>query len=454
MRFAPKLLAFAPLLLMAAVSFAKPHEVKLAKEGERWTMYMDGQPFYANGASTHMFYTEIAGFGANTIRKYTLRVRDKDRKFLDDVAAAGLILHAGLGFKQVRSGYYDENPEKAIGEQEEKLLGVVREFKDHPAILCWSIGNEVEIWNQEKPLLAQYESIQRIAAKIHEIDPNHPVTLAITEDITPAKIHGLMDICKDLDFLSCNCYIHPDGTFPMVDCLNRIGWTKPFISTELGPEGWWHHEKLGKRYTPWKAVHDYTSTEKEDKYAFCIEETIHDPRCVGMLSFVWGYQRSWRDEVKEWYGMLDRNMYTYGAVDVMQYYWTGKYPAKRAPRIESAYDIKLNGMRWDEYPVVEPGSANKASVKVKNVSGEKLRMHWRVVKEQTSNEDGSFHDGIPGLILKDGAKKVVFNAPAESGAYRLYIHVYDDVNRKAAYASIPFLVSGEAEALKDFGGRP
>ena len=446
----------ASLLLLAVPLFsaAEPHRVSLAKDGERWSFYVDGKPFYANGASTHMFFAEIAPFGANTVRRYTLKDDQKTRDLLDLLAENSLMLHAGLGFKQVRSGYYDADPEKAICDQENSIIHVVDTFKDHPAILCWSIGNEFEIANQEKPLLEQYESIQRIAAKIHEIDPNHPVTLAITEYVTPAKIHGLKDICKDLDFLSCNCYIRPDGTFPMVPCLDEIGWDKPFISTELGPEGWWHHEQLGKRYTPWKAVADYTSTEKEEKYVYCIENVIHDPRCIGILSFLWGYQRSWRDEVKEWYGMVDRDMYTYGAVDVMQYYWTGQYPEKRAPRIEHSTDMKMNGKCWDAYITVGAGSSNNAAVKVKNVTGEKLRYHWRIVRERESNPDGSFHDGLPGLILKDGSKKVKFRAPYESGAYRLYIHVYDDVNRKAAYASIPFFVAGDVEELPDLGGRP
>ena len=446
----------AVLLLLAAPVFsaAEPHRVTLAKDGERWSFYVDGQPFYVKGASTHMFFAEIEPFGANTVRRYTLKDNQKTRDLLDLVAENGLMLHAGLGFKQVRSGYYDADPEKAIREQEESIIHVVETFKDHPAILCWCIGNEFEIAHQKEPLIAQYESIQRIAVKIHEIDPNHPVTLAITESMPAAQIHGLREICKDLDFLSCNCYIQPDGSFPMVARMDRLGWDKPFLSTELGPEGWWQHEKLGKRYTPWKTVADYTSTEKEEKYIYCIEQTVHDPRCVGILSFLWGYQRSSRDEVKEWYGMVDRDMYTYGAVDVMQYYWTGKYPEKRAPRIEHSTDMKMNGKCWDAYVTVGAGSSNSASVKVKNVTGEKLRYHWRIVRERESNKDGSFHDGIPGLILKDGSKKVKFRAPYQSGAYRLYIHVYDDVNRKAAYASIPFFVAGNAEELPDLGGRP
>ncbi len=441
-------------VLSGNVAQAQPHKVTLEQINGKWSFYVDGKPFYAKGASTHMFYTDIAPFGANTVRKYTIRVKDENLKLLNDLADAGLMIHAGLGFKQIRSGYYDDDMAAAIQSQEELLLLTVEAYKDHPAILCWSIGNEFEIGHQDKPLLEQYESIQRIAKRIHEIDPNHPVTLAITEDLSPAKIHGLKDICKDLDFLSCNCYINPDGSFPMLARVNEIGWEKPFLPTELGPEGWWFHEKLGKRYTPWKAVHDYTSTEKEDKYVFCIEEVIHDPRCIGMLSYVWGYERGKLVEVKEWYGMLDRNLYTFGTVDVMQYYWSGSYPKVRAPRIESAYDLKMNGKCWDDYPVVEPGSKNKAAVKVNNVSGEKLRYHWRVVKEHTCNEDGSLHNGIEGLIRKDGSAKVVFDAPAESGAYRLFVHVYDDVNRKAAYASIPFYVSGEADELEDFGGRP
>ena len=154
------------LLLIAPVfSAAEPHHVNLAKDGERWSFYIDGKPFYVNGASTHMFFAEIVPFGANTVRRYTLKDNKRTRELLDLVAENGLMLHAGLGFKQVRSGYYDADPEKAIREQEENILHVVETFKDHPAILCWSIGNEFEIAHQNEPLIAQYESIQRITEK-------------------------------------------------------------------------------------------------------------------------------------------------------------------------------------------------------------------------------------------------------------------------------------------------
>ena len=83
-----------------------------------------------------------------------------------------------------------------------------------------------------------------------------------------------------------------------------------------------------------------------------------------------------------------------------------------------------------------------------------MRYHWRVIPERSRRADNKFHDGIEGLIANNGKTKINFIAPYKPGAYRLYVHVYDDVNKKAAYASIPFYVNGNADDLEDYGGRP
>ena len=142
----------------------------------------------------------------------------------------------------------------------------------------------------------------------------------------------------------------------------------------------------------------------------------------------------------------------FGTVDLFQYWWTGHYPEARAPRIESWEDMTLNGKTATEEVVLQPGSSNKASVKVGNPSGQNLRYHWRIIREGSTRYDSRFPDGISGLIANDGSRSVKFTAPYKSGSYRLYIHVYDDVNRKAAYASIPFFVEGDGpDARRNLG---
>lgn len=436
-----------------------PHHVTIQKDKttKSWQMLVDGKPFFAQGASYYVsqksFYGMQARFGANSARCFGLF--QGAGPMLDQFADAGLMIHAGLGFKSMRSGYYNENEKKAIVEQEDNILDLVRKFKDHPAILCWCIGNEFEIGQASKPLTAQWESIERLTEEIHEIDPHHPVTLAIVDGYQQNKIKALTEICTDLDFISVNGYVSNGGEFRLIRQLDEIGWEKPFMTSELGPAGWWLGENLGEgRYLPWGAVVDLTSTEKENEYLRCMQMCKEDKRCIGIMTFLWGWQNGQYDSIKEWYGLLDRQGYTYGAVDVMQAFWTGQAPEYPAPRIESRDDVTMDGKTASEGIQVQPGSSHSAVVKAGNPSDVQLRYHWRIVAEQSSNADNSFHDGIEGLIADDGSPTVHFMAPTKPGGYRLYIHIYDDIHKKAAYFGIPFLVEGQAEEMQDLNWRP
>ena len=429
------------------ISAKGPKKVELKKEGERWQMYVDGEPFFMKGASVYpvppqnqTFYTTIANYGANTVR--TFRTYVDSREILDNCERLGLMVHVGLQFRSIRSGYYDKDVDAALAKQEEEILTVVNEFKNHPAVLCWSIGNEIDVtFHKDTLIYKYYESIERIARKIHEIDPNHPVTNAVLNNYSKERKHALQNICKSLDFFSYNIYRKADNKILIPDMLDAYEWEKAFVTTELGQEGYWHREKLGnRRYTDWNAVLDHTSTEKEAIYDACITKAEADPRCVGVLSFLWGNETQTIALVKEWHSLLALNGYTYGAVDILQKHWTGHMPLARAPRIESKDDIKMNGKLATDWIRVSPGSENVGTVKVGNPAKVKLRYHWRIIAEGSSRHDFRFADGIEGLIADNGNKKIHFAAPYTPGAYRLYVHVYDDVNRKAAYASIPFLV--------------
>jgi len=452
-----KRIIFAVSLLLAGVcSFAQPHKVEVKKDAlGAWHMYVDGEVYFPQGACVYplsqTYYGMLPDYGANAARNHRTYVGGVSREYLDNCAKMGMMVHAGLDFKSIRSGYYKRDEARAIAEQEVAIMEVVMEYKDHPAILCWSIGNEFDISNINTANTAQYESIERLARWIHEVDPNHPVTMTITAGMYETKKNGLKNICKSLDFISTNGYISPKNhAFGMVEQYKSAELGKPFVVTEFGPTGWWNHDDLRNigRYTSWGGVVDFTSTMKEEEYELCYDIIKSDPECIGIFGFLWGNQTSWRDEVKEWYGLLDINGYTYGTVDLFQYWWTGHYPEARAPRIESWDDMTLNGKTATDEVRLQPGSSNKAAVKVGNPSGQKLRYHWRIIKEGSTRYDSRFPDGISGLIVNDGERNVKFTAPYRSGAYRLYIHVYDDVNRKAAYASIPFFVEGDGKGAE------
>jgi len=56
------------------------------------------------------------------------------------------------------------------------MKAAVERFKDHPALLVWSIGNEAEASYTNLKL---WDAINDIAKMIHETDPNHPTTTTL-----------------------------------------------------------------------------------------------------------------------------------------------------------------------------------------------------------------------------------------------------------------------------------
>ena len=77
-----------------------------------------------------------------------------------------------------------------------------------------------------------------------------------------------------------------------------------------------------------------TSTEKAADYYSREKEVIDgDTRCLGGYSFLWTQGR--QERTHTWYNMFYDNGEPTGAVDVMQYLWSGKWPRNRAPQIDS-----------------------------------------------------------------------------------------------------------------------
>ena len=84
---------------------------------------------------------------------------------------------AGLNVIPARYGFDYRNP-KFVKTQLERIRKDVRRFKDHPALLMWAVGNELELdFEQDEPFI--WTAVNDMAKMIHEEDPDHPTTLMI-----------------------------------------------------------------------------------------------------------------------------------------------------------------------------------------------------------------------------------------------------------------------------------
>ncbi len=410
-----------------------PVKVTLSKSNGEWKMYVNDTNFYIKGVAANNFFGEASDYGANTIRTYG--VSDDSRRILDEAYEAGLYVNFGLWVKRERDGF-DYDDENAVKEQLEQMKQDIIEFKDHPALLCWSIGNEAESNYTNTKL---WTAINNIAKFIHQVDPNHPTTVALSNSDVK-KIKLIASMAPEIDILSVNSYA---PNLPSVlNNLNSAGWQKPYMITEFGPRGTWQMNPEPARVLKWGGLVEQTSTEKADVYLRIYQDYISANRskgCLGSFVFLWGYQT--HGAVLTWYGLFDKRGYAFPAVDAMQFAWTGAHPDNRAPVIKDRSRILMNGKKAEENIMVDKNSTNTASVIATDPDGDALTYSWMIMKEETASSDGSLPDGIPGLITDNTLANISFTAPAEAGAYRLIVFATDEAHRKVASGVIPFYVN-------------
>lgn len=416
-------------------------KVQLAQDNDKWHLYKDGELFYVRGAGASASieadpneYCELlSSYGGNTIRTYG--IDENTQAILDAAQAHGLMVALGLWVNRETDGF-DYDDATAVQQQLEKLTAQVRQYKNHPALLMWYVGNETDASYTNTKL---WDAMNEICAMIHTEDPDHPTTTALTNSAID-KVQLIKEKVPELDFLSINSYA---PNLPGVaGNLQTAGWDKPYIISEFGPRGTWQMNPEPTRILPWgnpKRLVEQTSTEKELVYRAIFQDYIlanANNGCIGSFVFVLGYQT--HGEVRTWFGLTDLDGRAFGAMDAMRFCWTGQYPANRAPVINSRQDMLLNGLQAEDAVVLTAGSTNQATVVAADPDGDPLTYHWLIAPEGIGGPDNGPHPGIPNLISEPMGAGITFKAPG-AGDYRLYVYVRDD-HHKVASAVIPFLV--------------
>ncbi|MGN0190434.1 MAG: glycoside hydrolase family 2 TIM barrel-domain containing protein, partial [Candidatus Cryptobacteroides sp.] len=114
-------------------------------------LYVNGESFFIKGAALNgdnldsdknqEFWKEAKQSGANTVRMYS--VNDEAEDLLDEMAKKGVYVNLGLWMPRECEGF-DYNDETARKKQVASVKTIVSRLKNHPAILMWCIGNELD----------------------------------------------------------------------------------------------------------------------------------------------------------------------------------------------------------------------------------------------------------------------------------------------------------------------
>lgn len=402
----------------------KPRNVAVGEIDGRYRLMIDGEPFFAKGAGSGAgLVGSLAAHGANSIRTWTT---GNAKRILDDAEAAGLTVLLGLGVTPDRHGFDYDDP-TAVGEQLERVTAEVRAFKDHPALLGWGIGNELNL-SYRNP--AVWDAVNDIARMIHEVDGRHPATTMLA-GVKRDVIDEVTKRAKEIDFLSLQMY---GSVINAKKLIADAGYTGPYLITEWGATGHWEVPT-----TDWQAPIEQTSSEKADAIRERYRAAIlgDADRCMGSYVFLWGQKQ---ERTPTWYGLFTEDGRETEAIDAMQYLWTGSWPEHRAPRLT---DVTVDGAgRYDSVRLSPAQGATAVLETDANGRGD-IEARAEILPEATVLGEGGDYEprpeAIPGLIRQANPDAVEFVAPSRSGAYRLCVYLLDAHNH-AATANLPFLV--------------
>lgn len=411
--------------LSQAQTSLKPVKVEIRKDGNTYQFIRGGEPYFVKGAGGTGYLERLASYGGNSIRTWG---SNNGQRVLDSAAKHGLTVLMGLSVSAERHGF-DYNDPEAVKKQFERIKGEVLKYKDHPALLAWGIGNELNLQYTDPKV---WNAVNDIVEMIHELDPNHPAG-TILAGINQKEVDYIKQVSPNMDFLGINIY---GDLAALPQRVRNVGWEGPYMVTEWGPTGHW--ESL---QTEWKMPIEETSTEKASVYKRRYEYSVERDKdlCLGSYVFLWGQKQ---ERTPTWYGLFTEKGEESEVMDVMEYLWSGSWPVNRAPHI---YSFQLDGKKASDNVYLKPGVSYAVFASVTDPDKNTvLNYRYELLPEPTEVGTGGDYEERPDTIENpftgnNSNGMITLKSPEKEGAYRLFVYATDGKN-KVATANIPFYV--------------
>jgi len=280
----------------------------------------------------------IAAMNANTIRTYQdfglSNVAPKDWRYVLDACYANGIMVV----INVDRSILDTN----------RIEQIVPMYKDHPAVLMWSIGNEWNINNfygAYKNIAEAAPDVELAAQLIKSLDPNHPVlsswgepnhpSIATTEEV-------VNDICPSVEVWSINAFRGRTFTnlFDQWKDIVTQKTIKPMFIAEFGCDAYDINKdkedqtaQRNHEYYQWRHIAENLSAEDPDKVCgggVVFEFNDEWWKTGGLYSHgTDGWSTSNCPDghaSEEWWGLVDIDRNIRESYTLMQEYFGGQIP--------------------------------------------------------------------------------------------------------------------------------
>lgn len=385
-----------------------------------WHLTLNGKPYFIKGGGGGGSKALLKEIGGNSFRTWGA---DKAKVELDEAQKYGHTVMLGFWLGHHNHGFSYLN-KAALEKTEREVLETVAKIKNHPALLCYSLGNEMELGEPNPKEMWQF--INRLAKKVKEADPNHPVGTVVA-DMWKEKADAILEFAPELQYMGINSY---GGATSVGRRWRELGGNIPYILTEYGPKG---ANECGK--APNGLPLEWTSTYKADWYREVYEKTILEEKgkwCLGGYVFTWGHKN---EGSPTWFGTMLPDGTKLEVVATLAKFWGGKV-ANRCPRIE---EVKVTKDAPAEGETIE------ASVSAKDPEGDKLKWQWTLIDEASYYGEAGLGLAMPqgwdeAIVAGQGTNKVKVKLPG-GGNYRLYAYCFDGKGN-AAYANWPLVGKG------------
>ncbi len=425
------LLAAFPANLLAGQDLPPGSEVRVAKQPDgSYSLLRNGEPYQVKGAGIGTGdLALLKASGGNSVRTWGVSQLEEavdGKPLLDRAHELGISVTVGLWVEHVRHGF-DYGDAAFIERQRKRVREAVLKYKDHPAVLTWGLGNEMEAFMEGETDVRIWKELDHLAGMIKQLDPHHPV-MTVLASATPSKVAAIHEHYSNIDILGVNAYGAAAG---VGKSLLESGWQGPYMLTEFGVLGTWE-----VRQTTWGApIEPDPSTKAGETYtAYTLDRDNNVGRSLGSHVFFWGQKQ---ETTSTWFGMFLETGEKLPRVDAMAYAWTGKWPENRTPKLRS-----LNT------PValkeVSPGSRSWAEADIIDREGDELSYTWEILAESTDRRVGGDAEAVPpsfpdAIEKGQGTNRIEFRTPDLPGAYRIFVSAYDGEGGAVVH-NLPFFV--------------
>lgn len=403
--------------------------VHIKENKGKYTLYRNGNPYEIKGAAGDSNFNTLKQSGGNTIRIWdTVGLA----RVLDSAHVNNIAVIVGLPiYNSDFTSFYNDN--QKVQNQYYAFKSLVNRFKNHPSVLMWCLGNELD-FPYKLSYNNFYKAFNDLTDMIHADDPDHPVITTLL-NFNKKYIFNLKVRCN-IDLISFNIFSRIDF---LKDDLKELSffWNGPYMLSEWGIDGPWE----GTPQTAWGAFIENNSTKKAEHYLERYQEhmPLEDKRFLGSFVFFWGQKQ---EGTKSWFSLFDENGANSETVSSMKQIWTGKKDSFSYPQINY---MLLNKKGAASNILLSEGELAEAEVLL--LDDDKIKsVKWEIFKEDWYKENNLHStkklEPLQGLIQNTEGLRLKFIAPEKEGPYRIFATIYND-DGHFAICNIPFYVLAE-----------